>query len=331
MNSPGWSTSPQLVVRPGELQESPTEMASKIQRSSREPSAASKGRRGGVLVEFALVSFALYMLLAALIEMGRAVFASQVVQTAAETMARELAGAPLPGTATFQQALASPYVRARIYDERHLVVDLDAIEPGPELDAHFSTLPIVNQMLRPVMISERVGDRYVLRYPGALLQATGAEGSYFTVRIPRVIGRTVEGVETIDWVGVVEEVLPATSEVSHFGIDAPLRPFRGLASVRVNYPYQASTLTAFTRPGETIGGSAQLPVSASDAAVSDTGFSPDESVALDFVNPADPAEGSPYAGQYGLGRQYILTGQSVRPWRKLLSAQAVRRREVTLQ
>lgn len=288
--------------------------------------AAERARRGSVLVEFALISFALYMLMAALLEIGRAVFASQAIQSAADVMSRELAGAPLPATYTFQEALDDPYVRTRVFDESGLVVDLAQHPPGAALDAYFSTLPVVNQMLRPVMIMDRLpGGGDVLRYPGALLQASGTSGTYYTVRIPRVIGRSPDGIETIDWVGVVEEVLPSESVQSHFGIDAPLKAYRGLASVRVNYPYQASMLTAWRR-GD-FGGSQQTPVLASDGSVSDTGL-PD---GLSFVQPGDPAEGSPYAGQYGLGRHYILLAQSVRPWRKLLTAQAVRRREVTLQ
>jgi hypothetical protein len=36
----------------------------------------------------------------------------------------------------------------------------------------------------------------------------------------------------------------------------------------------------------------------------------------------------PYAGAYGLGRQLALGGRTVRPFRKLISAQAIYRREV---
>ena len=36
----------------------------------------------------------------------------------------------------------------------------------------------------------------------------------------------------------------------------------------------------------------------------------------------------PYAGAFGLGRQLALAGRTVRPFRKLISAQAIYRREV---
>jgi hypothetical protein len=272
-----------------------------------------------VLVEFALIAFALYLLVASVIEMGRAVLAAQVIQGAADTMARELAIAPLGATLRFQEALATPYVRARIFDERHLVVDLNEHPPGPALDAHFSVLPIVNQMLRPVMIMDELpSGAPVLRYPGALVQTSSPAGdSYISVLVPRVIARDAQGVETIDWLPVIEEILPADDPSSHFGIDAPIRAFRGLASVRVNYPYQAATLSAYTGFG--IG----TIVIADDGGVSDTGIPSGSTLIGGGGNDA-----SPYAGTYGLGRHYALLGQAVRPFRKLLAAQAVRRREV---
>lgn len=277
-------------------------------------------RSGSVLVEFSLIAFALYLLVASVIEMGRAVLAAQVIQGAADTMARELAIAPLGATLRFQEALATPYVRARIYDERHLVVDLSAHPPGPALDAFFSVLPIVNQMLRPVMIMDQLpGGQPVLRYPGALVQTTAPSGggSYTSVLVPRVLSRDAQGVETIDWLPVVEEILPASDPTSHFGIDAPLRAFRGLASVRVNYPYQAAMLSAYQGFG--IG----TVVMARDDSVSG-GDLPSGSTLL-----GGDGGPSPYAGPYGLGRHYALaSNQPVRPFRKLLSAQAVRRREV---
>lgn len=272
-----------------------------------------------MLVEFALIAFALYLLIASVIELGRAVLAAQVIQGAADTMARELAIAPLDATLTFQQAIADPYVRARIYDERHLIVSLAEHPPGPELDDHFARLPIVNQMLRPAMITDTLGGALVLRYPGAVVQRTAPFGgdSYATVMVPRVLERNDAGIETIDWLPVIEEILPADSPQSHFGIDAPLRPFRGLASVRVNYPYQAATLSAYRGFGiDNI-------VVADDGAVTDTGLPSDATL----LGGSDDSS-SPYSGTYGLGRHYALLGQSVRPFRKLLSSQSVRRREV---
>jgi len=41
----------------------------------------------------------------------------------------------------------------------------------------------------------------------------------------------------------------------------------------------------------------------------------------------DPGAVGPYAGTFGLGRQFALAGRTVRPFRKLISAQAIYRRE----
>jgi hypothetical protein len=44
--------------------------------------------------------------------------------------------------------------------------------------------------------------------------------------------------------------------------------------------------------------------------------------------PLDDGAIGPYAGQFGLGRQLALAGRTLRPFRKLISAQAIYRREV---
>ena len=62
-----------------------------------------RGRRGSVLVEFALIALILYLILAATIEFGRALMAAQLLQQAADIAAREVArtpGLPVVGTLT---------------------------------------------------------------------------------------------------------------------------------------------------------------------------------------------------------------------------------------
>jgi hypothetical protein len=57
----------------------------------------------------------------------------------------------------------------------------------------------------------------------------------------------------------------------------------------------------------------------------------DASVESTNAPPGNPIGGTaigPYAGPYGLGAQYALAGGTVRPFRRLVSAQAVFRREV---
>ncbi|MCA8979878.1 MAG: pilus assembly protein [Planctomycetes bacterium] len=265
-------------------------------------------RRGSILVEFALVAFALYLLLAAGISLGRAIFAGQVVQSAAHSMARELATISLgPGSATldFDAALARPSVRARIYDPSALVIDRDLYPTAADLDAYFAGLPVVNQLLRPLYVVDRVGGANYLRYPGALV--TGPDG--LTVMIPRVATAEDGTTTVVDWVAPVEEVLPVGQTTSHFGIDAPDTQWAGVASVRVSYPYQSATLSAFGAdgtPATGAGGGGGLPAGYALAGGSDAGL---------------------YAGDLGLGEQFAY-GRSVRPFRKLITGQASFRREV---
>lgn len=265
-------------------------------------------RRGSILVEFALVAFALYLLLAAGISLGRAIFAGQVVQSAAHSMARELATISLgPGSATidFDTALARPAVTARIYDPTALVIDRDLYPTAADLDAYFASLPVVNQLLRPLYVSDRVGGTNYLRYPGALV--SGPDG--LTVMIPRLATAADGATSVVDWVAPIEEVLPVGQTESHFGIDAPDTQWAGTATVRVTYPYQSSTLSAFGAdgtPAQGATGGGGLPAGYTLAGGSESGL---------------------YSGDLGLGEQYAFA-RSVRPFRKLITGQASFRREV---
>jgi len=194
--------------------------------------------RGSVLVEFALVSLVLYLILAAAIDFGRLMFTAQALQDAARLAARELSVTPLPvidpdptlppGTPlTFERALAyqdaanNVDVPRRIFNPRCLVIDLDAFksddDPDQALIDFVSGMPIVNRALRAVMIVDKTPDRNLLRYPGALLSTTDSGEctstgdaahpsltTNLTVGIPRVTGRSAEGFETIDWLPVLE-------------------------------------------------------------------------------------------------------------------------------
>jgi TadE-like protein len=259
-------------------------------------------------VEFALVSFALYLLLAAGISLGRAIFAGQVVQSAAHAMSREMATISLgPGTSTldFDVALARPVVTARVYDPAALVIDRDLYPTPEDLDAHFASLPVVNQLLRPLYVVDRVGGANYLRYPGALV--SGPSG--LTVMIPRISVADDGSTSVIDWVAPVEEVLPVGQTESHFGIDAADVHWAGVASVRVTYPYQSATLSAFSAdgtPAEGAAGGGGLPAGYSLAGGSEAGL---------------------YSGDLGLGEQHAF-GRAVRPFRKLITGQASFRREV---
>src|SRR5262245_65770768 len=98
----------------------------------------------------------------------------------------------------------------------------------------------------------------------------------------------------------------------------------GLAAVRVNYPYQAAMLSAFrpSPPTDTD----PLPRNVANVIVADDGSVQQTNVAPG--GPVDDGSIGPYAGPFGLGRQLALAGRTVRPFRRLVSAQAIFRREV---
>lgn len=291
----------------------------------------SRHRRGQVLVEFAFVSLAFYLLFAGTVELGRALHGSQALQNAARVCARELSVTPMPATMTFDVALgltpgstpqeiaAADRVRERIYDAGRLVIDVSGLS-GVAYDDRLATLPLVNRMLVPLMIRETIaidgaGERDVLRYPGAIFAnpnfdplnpAPGELG--YLVRIPRVTSRNDSGHETIDWVDVVSEIKHSAGEGPFSVLSSS--PHRGLVAVRMSYPFQAATLSAYSDTNQVL--------EADDSAVSATGPSP-----VSFTS----STVGQYSGTYGLGSQQAMT-KTVRPFRRLLSAQSIFRREV---
>lgn len=308
---------------------------------------ADERRRGAVLVEFALLALVLYLVLAGGVEMGRAVFSAQLLQDVARTAARELATTPLPATHTFEEALRDCRVRRKIYDERYLVIDLDQYPEGRVLDDYFAQMPIVNQMLRPLMVVElttiRNQERRILRYPGALLYNSKPDPCYFspvefTVGVPVVVARRGSGgFETIRWVPVLEEVRPdpdnrfsgpfsVIARGTGRSVEQSLR--RGVVALRMNYPYQAAALSGFRSPAGPFETNGKRIIIAEDREVVQLNEPPGRFVYAPAGQGLDLPEdlSGPYSGSFGLGQQFAL-GQSVRPFRKLISAQAVFRRE----
>jgi len=143
-----------------------------IQRAKR-----CRSERGAALVEFALVSLVLYLLLAGTIEFGRLVFGASALQDVARVAARELAVAPLRANVTFEYALSCDPtsdpnclvdLKRRVFDPACLVVDLTDPAVAADPDGYFAAMPVVNRSLRTLMISEPSRPN-LLRYPGALL------------------------------------------------------------------------------------------------------------------------------------------------------------------
>jgi len=311
-------------------------------------------RRGAALVEFALVSLVLYLMVAGGIEFGRLMFAANALQDVARLAARELSVAPLRADATFDYALncrpaddagCLADLRQRVFNPACLVVDLADPVVSADLDGFFASMPLVNRALRPLLISEP--DRGLLRYPGALMSdpaglACGeATPTGLTVGIPFVVSRDEVGAETIGWVPVLEEIRsaanrncpargafsliyqPALDECGPLTAD-PVDA-RGIAAIRINYPFQAAMLSGYRRPVPTVDDplppTLNTPVVASDDAVIELNAAP--GAPIDSPSPVGP-----YAGRYGLGRQLALGGRELRPFRRVVSAQAIFRREV---
>jgi Flp pilus assembly protein TadG len=277
-------------------------------------------RRAAALVEFSLIALVTTLLLATVIEMGRALHGAQVEQQTADVAARELARTPLPANFTLQQALADPGVKQKLYNPDDLIVNLDQLRTANiPIDTYFASLPLVNQQLRSLMVFDRVNGTNVLRYPGGIVaDATTTSGFRHTGIY--LVTYDSAGTEMIDPnpLPVLQEIGydyvsqdPNTSSFNLTATGPNTQP--GYVMLRVNYPFQAAMLSNYYRdPARPLepGGKVIL---ASD---------PEDPAAL-LASGQLPL----YSGAEGLGQQYALR-QTVRPFRKVLSGVAVYRREL---
>lgn len=307
-------------------------------RDRHTPPQGERRRRGGVLAEFALVSFIVWLLLAGVLELGRALTAQQLLQHAARTIARETAQLELPADFTFEQAMQSAAFRSNVIDTRFLVIDSELLvrcgyakfgDAGhdDDLDALFATLPIGNQILRPLMIPDEWGPIRMIRYPGALLlrdtpptSAPDCQGSIFSVGIARVDSAAA----AVTWHPVIDEV-PSPAGVGGFALSAG-----GWVGLEVNYPFQSAGMVAAESTGEIdpITGRETQRLIDADQVLTDVGLD-----RLDGTPAPSAEDAGAYAGWRGLGRLYSLpdaTGmaRAVRPFRRVLTANAGFRREI---
>jgi Flp pilus assembly protein TadG len=282
--------------------------------------------RGAVLVEFALVSLAFYLLIAGIVTFGSMIHTAQVAQDAARIAARDLALTSLPSNLTFEQALATTVVKDSIYNADLLVVDLDNIPGGVSLDTYVASMPDVNRALRPAMIYDEVvtsgGTRRLLRMPGALVtSATSPSG--LSVAVPLVVSRDNDGIETIEWIPVLEEVRTNRTDptTGSFSV-ASSSPIQGLVAVRINIPSQSAAMGAFKNGASHLDPNLSNPIVANDSAVSSINNAPGT-----LVGGRSTTGFHTYDGAYGLGHVEAL-GKTQRPFRRVLTAQAFFRREV---
>ena len=305
---------------------------------------SKRSERGGVLVEFSLSLIVLWLIVAATLDLGRAFAAAHVLQSAARSAARELAlDDAIAWNASFDDALAA------IFDPSYLVVDATCLDqranerdtsPRMELAEILSKRGhTLNLMLTPLMVFEQVSvggtDLRLLRYPGALLQSGETADSGKPCTTPYTVGiAEVDDLQSrVTFHSVVEEIEP---DVFSLAVQPDSSLPAGTVALRLLYPFQAVGLSAwrivdgFNKP---------LPaVSADDYAVDLTSVGESKTVsALDARGPeggleayAQTGTGDPipiYGGSLGLGVQGVL-GQEVRPFRRVLTAQAIAPREV---
>ena len=283
-------------------------------------------QQGSIVVEFAVVAFALYLLLGAFLSFGTMIQASQVAQDVARIGARELALTPLPASMVFEDALDA--TSDSIFDPNQLVVDIDAVSAqGLGLDEYFATLPLVNRALRPVFVFDQVAGYRLLRFPGAVLQSPQptAFNAGLTVGVPQVVARNAGGGETIRWLPVVEEIRPNSADPLTGPFSAAATGTdRGLVALRINIPSTATALASYDSPTswppEPNAGQPHLAGPVVAAAGSTPPFG------TPFSSAVSQGPGV-LGGEQGLGEMGSL-GVVVRPFRRVFIGQALFRREV---
>lgn len=323
-------------------------------------------RSGQALLEFVFLTPVIIILVGATITFGLFFFQANVLQQAVDVAAQEISRAAYPpnqvlGLGQIDQCDTSQFVcqdpsfKETIYDEQYLVIHDNEWGSGTAFGGNFrafaDSLPLLNRLLIPVMIR----DNQMTRYPGTIVQ--NAEGEE-TVLIPLVeyrvsgspstgsgqfAGEMLAAGETIvEWVSPIEEIRvdhdgdASTPRTGPYALDssddATLTSFQsGMVALRINYPAQSTTLlnraNLDTSSDDTLGnyivivGDTQLQAGATTGCYSISSPSA-------RISPATNEAGSnPNAGEYGLGELVALT-RIIRPYRKVLTAQAIYRREV---
>ena len=291
-------------------------------------------RSGQALIEMAFLIPLLLVIIGATISFGLFFFQANVLQQAVDIAAQEISRFPfkpecelglgdLDVDPTDTNILMNDATfKLQIYDEKYLVIH-DSEWAGFSSFSEFANqnLPLLNRLLVPVMIRDPSYLGGVTRYPGAVV--TNASGEE-TVLIPIISYDTTTGAESlINWVAPVEEIRPGGGE-GPFSLNAtnPAPSFvPGMVALRINYPAQSTTLINRT------GDKGKVIIDADDPSIVDGNTGGNYSL----VMPAEsgPASTTIHSGRYGLGRQAaLLRIAGVRPYRKVISVQAIYRREV---
>ena len=259
--------------------------------------------------------------------------------------------------------------RHNVFDERYFVLTIDnPASPAPPTGGTYAGMtfngghpigdfPLVIQQLMPIMIYDQIvpwgssggtngtGGIAVLRYPGAVFTDPNPEtlnppASGYLVRIPNVASPQYPGAPAMDTVSfddtndndkALQEIVPSgTSTTTPMDLASAQR---GVVALRINYPCQSATMSGYqTVPDPTQQPTVYpvVPISAGYSAGGGGGGPEPSGVGGGMES---TWEFGPYAGEYGLGRQaaWAKLANNVRPYRRVLSAQAIYRREVFLE
>ena len=241
-------------------------------------------------------------------------------------------------------------VRKSLFDPQFLQFDLtNGVPAGKSVLDVVQTWPIINQLLYTAMIVQGGDQVYggdsthqYLWFPGAVPCSDSSPGGSQRVVycVGRIDSRTPDGAETITWVPIVEEITSAADAAANVSPFSVSSPEGGLVALRVNYGYQSAAMTRLPppqtwppAPNDPAWGAHDPEVTANSANYTPIGAAPLSAVGT-------------YSGPYGLGTQEAWAGlqrtdpvvppppplpsppAGVRPYRSLISAQAIYRREV---
>jgi Flp pilus assembly protein TadG len=276
----------------------------------------------------------LVIIIGATISFGLFFYQANTLQQAVDVAAMEISRYPFSATAKLglgdlnadhdeSLLMDDPSFKQQIYDETQLIISEANWNPS-----FVDALPLLNRLLTQVMVRDESGNQPVYRYPGAIV--TNHEGSE-TVLIP-IVGYASDGTESIlEWVAPVEEIRPGDGEgpYSLTATNSAASFVPGMVALRINYPAQSTTLM------NRVGNEGEVIVDARDDELADG----DTGSNYSLVIPAEAgvADTTIHSGRFGLGRQaagvydrqsYLLRSAGVRPYRKVISVQAIYRREV---
>jgi len=323
-------------------------------------------RRGQALLEMAFLIPLLVVIIGATISFGLFFFQAKVLQQAVDVGAQEISRFPFAATGelglgNLKMKLSGTNVlmndadfKRQIYDKKHLVIHDCEWAINMRFQGVFrdvaEQLPLLNRLLVQVMVRDDsyantatpfppvtpcpnlIMHRGVTRFPGAIVRNNDTNEETFLIPIIKYNPFTVTGTESlIQWVAPVEEIRVDHDNNLNTLIEGPfslnfdpllIRPsfVRSMVALRINYPAQSTTLV--NRTGDE-GDVIEADDASIDYVVTGSNYS------LVVRDESGDADTTIHSGRFGLGRQAaLLRTDGVRPYRKVLSVQAIYRREV---